>query len=114
MLLFHPGLSKIPARVGGPGSDIIILGITIGGQKLGAGRFLIPSAGWGLTRFLPKFASAFDTSEGSKCWAYCMKCNLPKYVQLLDAFYRDMVHFILIMMSFPGPPTRAGIFDNPW
>ena len=27
----HNGLSKIPARVGGPGSDIINLGITIGG-----------------------------------------------------------------------------------
>ena len=52
---FHPGLSKIPARVGGPGSDIINLGITIG----------------------------------------------------------DMLHFILIMMSLPGHPTRAGIFDNP-
>ncbi len=34
-------------------------------------------------------------------------------MQLLDAFYRDMVHFILIMMSLPGPPTRAGFFDNP-
>ena len=34
-------------------------------------------------------------------------------MQLLDAFYRDMVHFVLIMMSLPGPPTRAEIFDNP-
>ncbi len=38
--LVHPGLSKIPAPIGGPGSDILKLGITIG-QKLGAGRFLI-------------------------------------------------------------------------
>ncbi len=29
-----------------------------------------------------------------------------------DAFYRDMVHFILLMMLLPGPPTRAGISDN--
>ncbi len=57
--LFHPGLSKIPARVGGPRSDIINLGITIGGQKLGAGRFLIPGAGQGLTCCLPKFVSDF-------------------------------------------------------
>ncbi len=71
-LHIHPGLSKIRSRAGGPGSDIINLGITIGGQKLGAGRFLIPRA-----------------------------------------FYRDMVHFILIVMSLPGPPARAGIFDNP-
>ncbi len=42
-----------------------------------------------------------------------MKCNQHLYVQLLDAFYRDMVHFILIVMSLPGPPARAGIFDNP-
>ena len=55
----HPRLSKIPAQVWGPGSDIINLGITIGGQKLGAGRFLIPGAGRGLTFCLPKFASAF-------------------------------------------------------
>ncbi len=34
-------------------------------------------------------------------------------MQLLDVFYRDMVHFILIMMSLPGPPACAGIFDNP-
>ncbi len=34
-------------------------------------------------------------------------------MQLLDTFYSDMVHFILIMMSLPGPPARAGIFDNP-
>ena len=53
----HPGLSKNPARAGGPGSDIINLGITIGGQKLGAGQFLIPRAGRGLTFCLPKFAS---------------------------------------------------------
>ena len=56
---FHPGLSKIPAPAGGPGSDIIKLGITIGGQKLSAGRFLICGAGWGLTFCLPKFASTF-------------------------------------------------------
>ncbi len=56
---FYPGLSKIPARVGGPGNDIINLGITIEGQKLGAGQFLIPCAGRGLTCCLPKFASAF-------------------------------------------------------
>ena len=55
----HPGLSKIPAPAGGPGCDIINLRITIGGQKLGAGRFLIPDAGRGLTFCLPKFASAF-------------------------------------------------------
>ena len=30
----HNGLYKIPAPAGGPGSDIIKLGITIGGQKL--------------------------------------------------------------------------------
>ena len=59
LLAYHPGLSNIPARVGGPGSDTINLGITIGGQKLGAGRFLIPGAGRGLTCCLPKFASAF-------------------------------------------------------
>ncbi len=58
-LHIHPGLSKIRSRAGGPGSDIINLGITIGGQKLGAGRFLIPRAGRGLTCRLPKFASAF-------------------------------------------------------
>ncbi len=34
-------------------------------------------------------------------------------MQLLDTFYRDMVHFILIMMSLPGPSACAGIFDNP-
>ena len=39
--------------------------------------------------------------------------NPLQYVQLLDAFYIDMVRFILIMMSLPGPPTHAGIFDNP-
>ncbi len=57
----HPGLSKIPRGLGpgGPGSDIIKLGITIEGQKLGAGRLLIPGAGRGLTICLPKFASAF-------------------------------------------------------
>ncbi len=32
----HRGLLKIPVPAGGPGSDIIKLGITIGGQKLGA------------------------------------------------------------------------------
>ncbi len=50
--LFHPGLSKIPARIWGPGSDIINFGITMpcnGGQKFGAGQFLIPDAGPGLT-----------------------------------------------------------------
>ena len=35
------------------------LGITIGGQKLSTGRFLIAGAGRGLTSCLPKFASAF-------------------------------------------------------
>ncbi len=30
---YHPGLSKIPARVGGPGSGILNLGVKIGGQK---------------------------------------------------------------------------------
>ena len=34
-------------------------------------------------------------------------------MELLDAFYRDMVHFLLIMMSLPGPPASAGISDNP-
>ncbi len=30
-------------------------------------------------------------------------------------FFRDMVHFILIiMMSLPGPPVSPGIFNNPW
>ncbi len=33
---------------------------------------------------------------------------LPNFVE-----YRDMVHFILIMMSLPGPTKSAAIFDNP-
>ena len=70
----HPGLSKIPARVRGPGSDIINLGITIG-QKLGAGRFLIPSAGGGSHVVYQNLHVLFNTSKGSKYKAYCMKCN---------------------------------------
>ncbi len=66
----HPGLSKIPAPAGGPGSDIINLGITLEGQKLGAGRFLRQDGG---SRCLPKFASAFNTYNGSKCRVYCVK-----------------------------------------
>ncbi len=58
-LLYYPGLSKIPAPAEGPESDIINLGITIGGQKLGAGWFLIPGAGRGVTCCLPTFATAF-------------------------------------------------------
>ncbi len=69
--MYHPGLSKFPAQFFFPGSDIIKLGITLGGQKLGPGRFL---------------------THISIC---------------------DMIHFILIMMSLPGPPACAGIFDNP-
>ena len=34
-------------------------------------------------------------------------------VQLLDAFDRHVLHSILIMMSLPGLPAIAGIFDNP-
>ncbi len=80
---------------------------------LGAARFLIPGAGRGLTLCLPKLASDFNTSKGSMCGVRCMKCNPHWYEQLLDAFYRDMVHFILIIVSLPGPPACAGHFDNP-
>ena len=45
--------------------------------------------------------------------AYYMKCNPHKYVQLPDVFYRDVPHFILIMISLPWPPASVGIFDNP-
>ena len=56
----------------------------------------------------------FNKSKGSKCRVYCRKCNPHYHVQLLDAFYRNMVHFILIMMSLPGTPASAEIiYDNP-
>ncbi len=70
-----PGLSKIPARVGGPGSDIINLEITIRGQKLGAGRFLIHCAGRGSHVVYQNLQVLLNMSKGSKCRAYCMKCN---------------------------------------
>ncbi len=60
-------VSKIPAPAGGPGSDIK-LGITIGGQKLGAGRFLIPGAGRGPTFSVPKIACFFFNSECQQVW----------------------------------------------
>ncbi len=72
-IIIHPGLQK-PAPAGGPGSDIINMGLkleTMGGQKLGTGWFLIPSA---------------LVQDGGS--------------QLLAAFYRNIEHFIKIMVSF--------------
>ena len=49
-IIIHPGLQK-PAPAGGPGSDIINMGLkleTMGGQKLGTPNPQWPSAGWGL------------------------------------------------------------------
>ncbi len=58
------------------------LGITIGGQKIDAGWFLIPDAGRELT------------------WE-------------IASSYGKVVCGPTIMMSLPGIPASAGIFDNP-
>ncbi len=50
-----------------------------------------------------------EASVGFIAWnaTHITMCNC------LMLFNKDMAHFIWIMMSLPGPPASAGIFDNP-
>ncbi len=95
---------SLPAPAGGPGSDIINLGVTTGQKLVQDGGSHVVYQNLQVLLTCPNEASveliAWNATHVSMC-------------NCLRLFYRDMVHLILIMMSLPGPTTSAGICDNP-
>ncbi len=112
LLSTHPGLSKIPAWAGGPGSDIINSGIAIGGQKLGAGWFLIPRAGRGLTCCLPKFASAFKHVQWKQVQGLLHEMQPTLVCATASCFLIKMNGALYPYYDVTSPSLRRN-FDNP-